>query len=167
MSDIVKIAQGDMAALKTLYETYKIPVYRLAFAMTGNRELAEDITQDTFLRIQEKAHMYHGSGSEAAWIYTIARNITYDILRKRKREVCEGEEVLLSVISQKTDPESGVCYYLDLIRELPERDAELVSLRILGDLSFREIGRILNRSAASCNRQYNRALQKLRRSLQL
>lgn len=116
MSYMIRIAQGDMEALKTLYETYKVPVYRQALAMTGSRELAEDITQDTFLRIQEKAHMYHGPGSEAAWIYAIARNITYDILRKRSHETCGGEEALLSVASPEGDPEKGAYSYLDLIR---------------------------------------------------
>lgn len=166
MSNIERIAQGDMEALKLLYEAYKTPVYRMALTMTGSRELAEDITQDTFLRIQEKAHMYRGAGSEAAWIHTVARNITYDVLRKKRHESCEGEEALLSVAARDGNPEEGDYPYLELIRSLSKREAELVSLRILGDLSFREIGKILNCSAASCNRRYNRALQKLRREVQ-
>lgn len=63
---IKQIARGDMEALKELYEVYKIPVYRLAFSMIKNRDSAEDITQDTFLKIQEKAGNFHHNTSEAA-----------------------------------------------------------------------------------------------------
>lgn len=168
MNRIKQIAHGDMDALKNLYEIYKTQVYRLAFSMTGNKELSEDITQDTFLRIQERADTYHYNTSEAAWIYAIARNLAYDMLRKRSRESYEEVDAELLELSPSKvgNPESGHYVFLDLIKTLSDKDAEIVSLRILAELSFKEIGQITNASAEACNKRYVRALSKLRKELQ-
>lgn len=165
MNHIKRIAHGDMEALGILYEAYKTPVYRLAFSMTGSRVLAEDITQDTFLRIQEKADTYRHNTSEAAWIFTIARNLTYDALRRQRRESPEDTDSLLQLPSAEGNPEGGTYAFLDLISNLPAKDAEIVNLRILGDLSFKEIGRITKLSADACGKRYTRALNKLRREI--
>ena len=165
MNYIKRIAHGDMEALRILYEAYKTPVYRLAFSMTGSRVLAEDITQDTFLWIQEKADTYRHNTSEASWIFTIARNLTYDALRRQRRESIEDTDSLLQVPSAEGNPEGGTYAFLDLIGNLPAKDAEIVSLRILGDLSFKEIGRITKLSADACGKRYTRALNKLRREI--
>lgn len=165
MNYIKRIAHGDMEALGILYATYKTPVYRLAFSMTGSRVLAEDITQDTFLRIQEKADTYRHNTSEASWIFTIARNLTYDALRRQRRESPEDTDSMLQVPSAEGNPEGGTYAFLDLIGNLPAKDAEIVSLRILGDLSFKEIGRITKLSADACGKRYTRALDKLRREI--
>ena len=165
MNYIKRIAHGDMEALGILYEAYKTPVYRLAFSMTGSRVLAEDITQDTFLRIQEKADTYRHNTSEASWIFTIARNLTDDALRRQRRESIEDTDSLLQVPSAEGNPEGGTYAFLDLIGNLPAKDAEIVSLRILGDLSFKEIGRITKLSADACGKRYTRALNKLRREI--
>lgn len=162
MNCIKKIAQGDMDALQNLYEMYKIPVYRLVFSMTKNRDLAEDITQDTFLRIQEKAGTYHQNISEASWIYTIARNLTYDMLRKRSREACEEVDTETLPPSQIGNPENGSYAFLDLIKNLSDKDAEVVSLRIVAELSFKEIGKITKSTSQACSKRYIRALAKLR-----
>lgn len=157
-----KIAHGDMGALQSLYEMYKVPVYRLVLSITKNRDLTEDITQDTFLRIQEKAGNYRQNISEASWIYTIARNLTYDILRKRSRESYEEVDAKILPPSAIGNPENGHYAFLDLIKNLSDKDAEIVSLRIVSELPFKEIGKITNSSPEACNKRYIRALAKLR-----
>lgn len=167
MDRIRRIADGDMEALTALYETYKIPVFRLAFSMTKNRDLAEDITQDTFLRIQEKAGTYRRHTGEAAWIYTIARNLVYDAARKGRREPLGDGGMPLELPSAEGNPESSVFVFLDLIGSLSNQDAEVVSLRILAGLSFKEIGRVMHASAGACSKRYTRALEKLRKEVEL
>lgn len=158
---IKQIARGDMEALKELYEVYKIPVYRLAFSMIKNRDSAEDITQDTFLKIQEKAGNYYHNTSEAAWIFTITRNLTHDLMRKHKAEPLEDTK-LQQIPSSEGNPENGDYVFLDLIAGLSKDDAEVVSLRILAGLSFKEIGKITHATAGACGKRYARALDKLR-----
>jgi RNA polymerase sigma-70 factor (ECF subfamily) len=166
MNRIRKIAHGDVNALKEVYEIYKTPVYRIALSITKNHSAAEDITQDTFLRIQEKADRYHYFTSEAAWIYTIARNITYDTLRKNKHEICEEMIYADESFAEEGNPEKGEYAFFDLIKNLSEKDAEIVRFRILADLSFKEISQITNLSVKACNKRYNRALAKLRKEME-
>lgn len=174
MNLIRKISGGDTSALEKLYEQHKTKVYRLALSLSGDPHLAEDITQDTFLRIQERAGAYRTDGSEAAWIMTIARNMTYDCLRRRSREVCGdmaseecGAPALcrLSSEADETDGAAGNLYFLDLLRDLSAEEKELVCLRILGGLSWSEIGRIANRSEEACRKRYERILKRLRAQL--
>ena len=150
-----------MEALEALYESYKTPVYRLAYSLTKSRESAEDITQDTFLRIQEKAGMYRYNSSEAAWIYTIARNLSHDLLRRRRPEMPDEGELFSQLPAKDGDPEHGTYAFEDLISGLSGKEAEVVSLRILADLSFKEIGRITHTTAGACGKRYARALKKL------
>ena len=166
MNHIKQIAQGDVTALAALYEAYKAPIYRLALSMTKNRDLAEDITQDTFLKIQEKAKSYRYNGSESAWIYTIARNLAYDRLRQRRADHnTEDETLLLQIPSSEGNPENSEYLFFDLIKSLSAKDSEIVCLRILADLSFKDIGRITHASAGSCSKRYGRALDQLRMEL--
>lgn len=165
MNRIRQIARGDLDALEELYGLYKVSVYRLAFSLTKSRELAEDLTQETFLRIQEKAGTYRFHTSEAAWIYTIARNLAYDAMRRLRPESALEMDALLQIPSSEGNPEQGSFAFLDMIGSLEQKDAEVVSLRILADLSFKEIGRITHSTAGACTKRYARALEKLRREM--
>ena len=177
MNLIRKISRGDTSALEQLYEQYKTKVYRLALSLSGDPHLAEDITQDTFLRIQERAEAYRAEGGEAAWIMTIARNMTYDCLRRRSREICgdmaseecgaSGPSALccLSSAADGRDDAAGNLYFLDLLKDLSAEEKELVCLRILGGLSWSEIGQIANCSQEACRKRYERILKRLRAQL--
>lgn len=175
MNLIRKIARGDVGALEQLYERYKTGVYRLALSLTGDPYLAEDITQDTFLRIQENASSYRRDGGEAAWVLTIARNLTYDCLRRCSREICSNDAArecdgfaagaFSSFAASGRDAAAGNLYFLDLISGLSLEEKELVCLRILGGLPWREIGRIISQSGDACRKRYERILKRLRDQL--
>lgn len=175
MNLIRKIARGDTGALEQLYERHKTNVYRLALSLSGDPYLAEDITQDTFLRIQENAVSYRRDGSETAWILTIARHLTYDCLRRRSREVCNNETAqecdgpaagaLSPLASSDGEEAAGNLYFLDLLSGLSLEEKELVCLRILGGLPWREIGRITSQSGDACRKRYERILKRLRDQL--
>ena len=175
MNHIHMIALGDIEALETLYEEYKVKVYRLALSLLGDTYLAEDVTQETFLRIQEHASSYRRNISEAAWIATIARNLSYDHLRRKNREIShdldqepEGKSSLTGVleqqISESADSASDL-YYLDLVAMLAPEEREIVNLRILADLSWKEIGKVMGQQADACRKRYRRALEKLEHRL--
>lgn len=175
MNHICKIASGDMAALEMLYEQYKVRVYRLALSMLQDPYLAEDVTQETFLRIQQHASSYRRDISEAAWIATIARNLSYDCLRRRSREISDSleqesgrESTLVNALehqpADRGDSASDL-YYLDLVASLLPQEQEIVNLRILADLSWKEIGKITGQKADACRKRYRRALEKLEHRL--
>ena len=162
MKLLPQIAQGDLHALELLYDRQKTRVYRLVLSMTGDSYLAEDITQETFLRVQEQAHAYRKDISETAWIITIARNMTYDRLRRRRREIVGAEAIPADAfVMLDTDEQSNVMF-LDLIKDLSQQEKEIICLRILANLPWREIGQITGQSADASRKRYVRALKTLR-----
>ena len=76
--------QGDQTAFRELVRQYGDSVLGYLFRMTGNRDQAEDLFQETFKRVHEKAHTYRG-GSLKSWLFTIATRVTIDLVRRRKR----------------------------------------------------------------------------------
>lgn len=165
MKLLPKIARGDRGALEQFYAQQKTRVYRLVLSMTGDPYLAEDLTQETFLRVQESAGTYRRDISETAWVVAIARNLTYDALRRQSREIINETAVSMSIpVLSDTKEQSGFMF-LDMIQELTQAEQELVCLRILAELSWREIGRITGQSADAGRKRYTRALEKLRKGL--
>lgn len=164
-----------MESLETLYEQHKVRVYRLALSMLGDSYLAEDVTQETFLRVQEHASSYRRNISEAAWITAIARNLSFDHLRRRNRETTQsleqetdGKSPLVAALDQQAvenTVDASNLYYLDLIAPLTPVEREIVNLRILADLSWKEIGQIMGQKSDACRKRYRRALDKLERRL--
>ena len=78
------IADGDSSCLATLFERHHKGVYRFCLQMTRNRTQSEDLVQDVFIKVLRKAASYRGDGTFKAWLYNIARNITFDELRRDK-----------------------------------------------------------------------------------
>jgi len=74
---------GDLRAFEELVRLYQADVFRFAWHLTRDRTLAEDVTQDTFLRAFRFIHGYRGGQRFASWLFAIARNCSMDALRKR------------------------------------------------------------------------------------
>ncbi len=76
--------RGDREAFAELIEIYKDKIFQLAYRMVGNREDAEDIAQETFLRVYANLHAYDESYKFSTWIYRIATNLCIDRGRKKR-----------------------------------------------------------------------------------
>src|SRR5947199_4173921 len=83
---IARVAAGDAAAERELYETYVDRIYRLAFRLAGDDELAQDFTQATFIRAFEKIGSFRGESSLSTWLHSIGVSVTLNGLRKTKRQ---------------------------------------------------------------------------------
>lgn len=165
MKLLPQIAQGDIHALEVLYEQQKTRIYRFVLSMIGDSYLAEDIMQETFLRVQEQAGTYRNDISETAWIVTIARNMTYDILRRRSREIVDEKAIPPDAFVLLDTDEHSNLMFLDLIKELSQPEKEVICLRILANLPWHEIGQIIGQSAGTSRKRYARSLKKLRSQL--
>lgn len=82
---IQRIQRGDASAERQLYDAHVDRVYRLAFRMTGDADLAEDATQDTFIRAFGRLQDFRGEGAFGGWLHRIATTVVLGHLRKRKR----------------------------------------------------------------------------------
>jgi len=90
---ITRVAAGDAAAERELYETYVDRIYRLAFRLAGDDEMARDFTQATFIRAFEKIGSFRGDSSLSTWLHSIGVSIALNGLKKRRRQ--QGREAPL------------------------------------------------------------------------
>jgi RNA polymerase sigma-70 factor, ECF subfamily len=82
---VTRVVAGDAAAERELYETYVDRIYRLAFRLAGDDELARDFTQATFIRAFEKIGSFRGESSLSTWLHSIGVSVALNGLRKTKR----------------------------------------------------------------------------------
>src|SRR5690348_190851 len=87
---LAQIAGGDMRALEALYRRMRVRVFAVALAVAGDRGTAEDVVQDTFVRVYSAARGYRPGSRARAWVLTIARHLALDAVRRRGREPVSG-----------------------------------------------------------------------------
>lgn len=136
--------------MEQLYQENAKIVYHYLLSLCHDSSLAEDLTQETFLRAYQSLERYDGNCKISTWLCQIAKHLYYQYLSKHKREVvtCPDEET----VADTPPPEETVLYRLELMdvlkemQKLPGQMREVIYLRVAADLSFREIGEILGRS---------------------
>lgn len=158
-------ARQDPLAFTELYNAYVVPVYRYLYSRTGNRDDAEDLTAQVFLAALEGLPGYRHNGHFAAWLFTIAHNKAMDHYRCQRREAPislarqqpgPGPDLLDSMIQSE-----GLENLMRHIRRMNEQEQELLQLRFVACLGFREIALILYKNEAAIKKQYYRLLARL------
>lgn len=135
------------------YEKYKTGIYRYILSITHDPQLAEDILQDTFVQLLNDGIRF-SPGKEQAWLYKVARNKCFNVLKRQKKQT----EVHLPTTSASEQHWE----FLELIAPLTAAEQEIVSLKIIGGFSHKEIAKIIGATVAATKKRYERAVQKLR-----
>lgn len=157
-----------MADLDSIYRQHAETVYRFLYAKTASAELAEELTQETFFQAVSSIQHYDESCQISTWLCAIARNVLMAYNRKQRRAPLSLDDI--------PEPTSGsaeetVLMGVDVdrlrayVRSLPEPIRELVRLRLLGGLSFRQIGAALGQTENWARVNYYRAKQKIVKEL--
>lgn len=154
-----RISEGDMTGLTALYENLGRQIFALVFSIVKNYPDSEDAMQETFAKVTEKINTYRKDGNGRAWIMSIARNIAIDTLRKRKQTV---EIESLDYIPDEEDF-TKAAEINDLLANLEEKDRDVVILKAVNGLKFKEICEIVELSQAATEKRYRRALGKLKK----
>ncbi|MCR5209761.1 MAG: sigma-70 family RNA polymerase sigma factor [Lachnospiraceae bacterium] len=166
---IAAVAAGDRAALKELYEEYLNYLYMIIYGVVGNRETAEDVTSECFIRIWETADRYKPGNGHKRYLATIARNLAIDEIRKHKREELTDE-----IPEDPTPPETGDhaspeeqtiedISVQDALSRLNDKEREIINMKVLSDMTFKEISEILKIPMGTVTWRYREAVKKLRR----
>lgn len=161
---IRRIQQGDKNGLKDIYQAYISFIYHVVYQRVQNKENAEDITSEFFIKLWNIADNYQFGGKHKAWLATIARNMAIDFLRKNKREQLV-EEIEEMTIPQTDEVESQVIEDISLQEALDilnEGEREVIHLKIVGDMTFKEIAEILKLPMGTVTWKYQNAIKKLR-----
>lgn len=166
---------GDESALKTLIQRHEKKVFSYILLSVKNRELAEDIFQDTFIKVINtlRSGNYHEEGKFIQWVMRIANNLKIDYFRKMQRmPVFEnnGEFDIFDVIygsdpsvEQKMITEQIYAEITSLVKLLPEEQREVLEMRIYQDISFKDIAEMTNVSINTALGRMRYALINLRK----
>ncbi len=157
---------GDEFAFVSLYNRYKGPVYAFCFKMVLSRDMAQDVLQETFLRVYENRDRLLSSDSFRSWIFTIARNQCLNHLRKANRMVTLEEDavalqpVLETPVSvlEKSEQVELVNRYLG---QLKEDYREVIVLREYQNLSYEEIAAVTRTTVSAVKSKLFKARRKL------
>ena len=134
------------------YEQYKTGLFRYALSLLKDPDGAEDVLQEVFLRLLGGKN-FPEPGKEQAYLYRMARNLCFDHLRRQKRLAQEPPQIL---------SEPSRYAYIELISALEPKEREIVTLKIVGGLTHREIAKVLGLTEHAAKKRYERAIQKLR-----
>jgi RNA polymerase sigma factor (sigma-70 family) len=157
------IAAGDTDALEWLYRELRVPVFAVALAITTDRGLAEDVLQETFLRVHTHARTYRPGSRPRAWVVAIARNLAVDAVRSRGRERPD-EEAARAMVPAMAGGEDRVLAGLNVtaaLLALPATERQIVVLHAVVDLTHAEIARALGLPAGTVRWRYRVALGRL------
>lgn len=142
---------GDESALSILISRHQAKVYGFIYAKVGNRDISDDIFQDTFIKVIKtlKANTYNEEGKFLPWVMRIAHNLTIDYFRHAKKMPFQRETDEYSIFNFMSDSSLTIEGQIiegqieadvqKLIESLPEDQQEVLKLRYYDDLSFKEI----------------------------
>ncbi len=175
--------RGDEAALELLFARYLKPIYYLAYRYTGACDEAEDLAQETFVRVWRHRKKFKKYGNFRAWIFTIAKNAALDWCKKKKT-------MPFSALSASLDADPDWNYFAEFITDqeprpedvyqqhelttdlnqaaaqLPPEQQQVLEAHHGRELSFKEIARELKLSLNTVKSRYWRALRRLKELLE-
>ncbi len=169
-------AAGEASAFDELFARYGQKIYNFFLRSLGSVELAQDMAQETFLRLIQARLRYRPDRSFASWLYTIAMNLLRDQYRQKKRRsgVVKAQDfnaVTAAPHQIHADPESELQEdgrkqaIAAAIRRLPEQQRQVILLAKYQGLSYKEVAEVLGISEVAAKQSAYRALKQLRREL--
>lgn len=175
---IEQAGKGDEKAFEQLVKQYEKMVYNLCLKMTGDREEAFDLSQETFIKAWHAISLFQFESKFTTWICRIASNTCIDFLRKQKKHKnlsltslddedntyekdIADSEFDPALMAEKTADQEAVQM---AFRNLPDQDRLILSLRAVEDMSYQEIGEALDLKPGTVKSRIARAREKIRRS---
>jgi RNA polymerase sigma-70 factor, ECF subfamily len=169
--DLVFLAQqGDRNAFGELVRRHYQGVVRVVYRMCGDTALAEDATQEAFIRAWVNLPSFQPTAPLRSWLYRIAINAALDVLRRKTEESLEENQVTM-ITDQTMGPETAliekerVAVVQQAMKDLPEAARSVLVLREYGELSYQEIAKVLDIPVGTVMSRLNYARTRLRELL--
>ena len=179
---MLRYQQGDRAAFATLVRRHQAPLYNFAIRQLRLPQVAEDVVQETFVRVVQNADSFKEEARFTTWAYTIARNLCIDHLRKRalrkhpSLDEARGEDGEGPTLGEQTaDPRASVEREATgselkeriarAVAKLPDEQREVFLMREVANLPFKEIAEITNVPENTVKSRMRYALERLQEAL--
>ncbi len=167
-----KIASGDDCAFTELYYASYKQLFGFLLSLTKNKEDAEDLLQNTYIKIRNGSHLYKKQGTPMTWMCAIAKNQYLDFVRKygknRATDFGEVENYVsegLSAATNETDNAENKMLLNYAFSVLGEQERTIVILHMINGLKHREIAEITGLPLSTVLSKYNRSLKKMKENI--
>lgn len=147
-----------------IYNAFYMQVYSYIMTFAKNRDMAEEITQNTFYRAFMSKEKFRNESDELTWLCSIAKNLFYDEMRKQSRTAPLPEDDIIQSGNnvEQSAIDSDMAYRIHVIlHSLKEPYKEVFQLRVFGELSFQQIASIFGKSESWARVTYHRARLKI------
>jgi RNA polymerase sigma-70 factor (ECF subfamily) len=168
------VVEREQTALAALYDRYGGRVFALAFRLLGDRSVAEEVTQDVFLRIWQRADLFHpGGASFLAWLLAITRNRSIDELRSRRGEARRRESTALdhppasdaADLERRAEERALTDDIRRALNELPPSQRRAVELAVFAAMTHSEIAAMLGAPLGTVKSWLRQGMRRLRLAL--
>lgn len=162
-SCIIKVAEANKLSFELLYQETKNGVYSFALSYLRNPSDAEDVLQETYIKIWAAAGSYNPRGSPMAWILTIAKNLSLMRLRERKSDAAISAEELIGFYPSGNFSSSDDKLLLEAAFScLSDEERNIITLHSVSGLKHREISALMSLPLSTVLSKYHRAKKKLK-----
>jgi len=162
------VADGDASCLGTLFERHHRSVYQYCLQLTRSPAVAEDLVQDVFLKLLQKAASFRGDGSCKAWIFHIARNVAFDYLRRERRVTVDegGDENPDRLVDHRSTEqvaaaEQNLSLVARALAEIPAAAREVIWLGRFVFEDYDDLAGALGCTVSAARVRMHRAMQQL------
>ena len=157
-----RLKNNEKDAIELLYKKYYNLVRNISFSIVKEKTIAEEISQIVFIKIMQMQNEKLPTGHEVNWLYTVTKNVTIEYLRKQNKYID------IDTIYDIADSQSEINEIIDresfnkIIDSLDDKDKEVISLKILSNYTFKEIGYILNIPTGTVQWRYYKSIHTLK-----
>ncbi|MCA1011687.1 RNA polymerase sigma factor [Halobacillus halophilus] len=154
--------------LEDIYHTYFKDVFLYVYSLSGDKHLSEDITSETFMKALASLDSFKGDSDIRVWLCQIAKNSYYSYLRKKKSFVdfdSVPESPSGDNVEQEIATSEATMKVNEMIQNLKEPYKKVFTLRVFGELSFKQIGKLFAKSDNWACVTYHRAREKIKARL--
>ncbi len=160
---LIKCKEGSRLAQIELYRQLSRPVYNTCMRILKNKETAEDMMQETFIRVYNGLEKFEGRSMLLTWVKRIAINQCLNEIKKNKMQLVEAQEWHGAIEEEEEDEPKWECdKVIELMAELPEGYRVILTLYLIEGFQHDEIADILNISVGTSRSQYMRGKKKLK-----
>lgn len=167
---IHEVLSGNKQAFELIINKYKNPLYATILRMTKNPHDAQDLVQESFIKVYKQLEKYNATGSFSSWLYRVAINHCMDEFRStryktKQVEIAEGKVVMTDhpeIIFMKKEKSRQL---ERLVATLPEDERIIILLRYVNELSYQEISELVDKPLSTVRNKLHRAKKKMRETV--
>lgn len=163
---IERLLRRDENLFNDVYEQTKKGIYAIIFSVVKNHDTAQDLMQDVYMKMLIKIEQYKMGTNFFNWLAQIAKNQAIDHYRRHSKMLSDGKEVIDKMTSDQVRPDQEDQFY-QMIELLDEDESMILIPRIVDDMKFKDIAKLVKKPLGTVLWIYQKAIDKLKREMEV